>query len=167
MKYLTLFRHGEAVRGTAEMSDYDRPLTEAGRAETARTAAWMKRRGMRPDAVLCSTAARARKTLEVLGDALPADSVTFSDRLYLASPGDLLACIQEAAEVEHLLVLGHNPGLHEFQMLFAPRGAIEALRKLEAGFATAALAALRFPVAAWMDMPGAGGKVEEYQAPSG
>ena len=52
------------------MDDLDRPLNKRGR-ETAKTiAAYLRRAKITPDLVLCSTAVRAKQTLEPIANAI-------------------------------------------------------------------------------------------------
>lgn len=168
MKQLLLMRHGDALRGTPEMSDHARPLSEEGRIEVAQAGAWLRSAGKLPHGVLCSTALRTRQTVEAL--ALPASVVArtiFSDQLYLASPGEILQCIQALPEAgDAILLVGHNPGIRDFCTMFAREGDPEAAEAMALGFKTAGIAGLTLPVASWKQAPGdAGGTVEFYHAP--
>lgn len=168
MKHLFLLRHGNALRGTAEMSDHQRPLSDEGKREAANAGAWLMASGALPDYILCSTAVRAQQTLESLGlpEAL-VGRVVFSDTLYLASPGEILQNIQSAPEdATRLLLIGHNPGLHDFCTMFTQGGDAVALDTLSLEYKTAALAGLDFAVAHWKDLPGNGGQLAFYREPN-
>ena len=126
MRTLILLRHGEAERRADSGRDVDRALTPAGRRAAAEAGAWLEREGPRPGLVLVSTARRARSTWEAAGEgwAAPPPCAVRPD-LYEASADDLLAAAEgEAADV--VLVIAHNPGLHELAARLAgadPRAA--------------------------------------------
>ncbi len=70
MKTLLLLRHAKSSWNDPSLADHDRPLKKRGRKAAPRMGRWLQENGLRPDCVLCSTATRARETLQlVLGDA--------------------------------------------------------------------------------------------------
>ncbi len=108
---LVLIRHAKAVEEDVG-GDHARGLSARGREEAASLANWLKAQGITPDLVLCSTASRTRETLAALGSQLP---TILSEKLYLATPAEMLAQIQQVDErVETLMVIGHNPGIRDF-----------------------------------------------------
>lgn len=165
MKQLLLMRHGDAERGTPEMSDHARPLSAQGCAEAAEAGAWLRANGQVPDKILCSSALRTRQTLKALGLS-PAltQSAEIVDTLYLASPGELLHCVQVQAEaVGRLLLIGHNPGIRDFCSMFVRNGEVDAQEAMSLGFKTGAIAGLSFSAPHWTEIPGNhGGKLEFY-----
>lgn len=70
MKTLYLLRHAKSSWKDPGLDDLDRPLNKRGR-ETAKTmAAYLRRAKISPDVVLCSTAVRAKQTLEPIAKAI-------------------------------------------------------------------------------------------------
>ena len=61
---LLLLRHGKAVPHGSVVPDFDRPLDERGRTDTAWMARWAVDAGVVPDLVVSSPAQRARETAE-------------------------------------------------------------------------------------------------------
>jgi phosphohistidine phosphatase len=121
---LVLFRHGEAAPARAGASDFDRPLTPAGRQYAARAAAHLACEPNPPRLLLHSPAARAAATAALVAEALvlPATAVLQIEGLYLATPQRLAALLLEhAGEVACVAVVGHNPGLSELGTLLDPR----------------------------------------------
>lgn len=106
---ITLLRHAKAVpdeRG----DDHARVLAPQGREAAVALGDWLRENRLMPELVLCSTAARTRETLGALHEILPTE---LHKSLYLASAGDMLALLQKADDaVKHILILGHNPGMH-------------------------------------------------------
>ena len=114
----------------------------------------MARQGLLPDCALVSTAQRTRETWALVRDALDNDPVTyFDERIYEASPGDILLAIRETpAATEKLLVVGHNPGLQALAMALIGSGDIESRARLAEKFPTAGLAVIDFPRDDWSEL---------------
>ena len=132
---LILLRHAHAEPASDNQHDLDRPLSARGEHEAHAAGAWLAARKVLPQRVLCSPSRRTRDTAERVLSALsepPACQVERS--LYEATPGMLLALVKAHAEVDTLLLLGHNPGLQALLagLLKAPR---EPLTMLPASLA--------------------------------
>jgi phosphohistidine phosphatase len=71
--------------------------------------------------VLCSSALRTRETAELaLAAFSPLPRILFEDALYLAGPAALLKRLTQLEEsAGAVLVVGHNPGLHELAITLA------------------------------------------------
>jgi phosphohistidine phosphatase len=112
-------------------------------------AQWMRDQRLAPDLVLCSTAARARETLDLVRPALAGDpEIGLEEELYLASAGQLLERLRAVPPATAgVLLVGHNPGLHELAALLPDVGTGPLARRLADGFPTAALAVYDVPVA--------------------
>jgi phosphohistidine phosphatase len=153
---LLLLRHAKSSWETPGQPDPERPLAPRGRKAAAALGAWLARRRLRIDRVLCSPSQRTRETLALL--ALdPAIPVSFADSLYLASARSLLVRLRRLSPRIHtVLVIAHDPGLDHLARLLAERGRPKALRRLSLGFKTGALAELSVPDAGWRTLrPGA------------
>lgn len=123
MKRLTLLRHGHA-EARAEDGDFHRALDARGRDEVARSTTMILESFAPPDVLLVSAAQRTRQTAEVFRQIAAAAGVTprviIEQRLYHASWQETMELAQGvAADVAHLLVIGHNPGLSELAARFA------------------------------------------------
>jgi phosphohistidine phosphatase len=154
VKRLWLLRHAKSSWDEPGLADHDRPLAPRGRKAAKRIRAWAAEHEVRPDLVLCSTAVRARATLELVVDALGSPAIEFEDGLYHAWDTELLSRLQAVpAEVGELLLVGHNPGFENLVSLLAPPGVV--------AFATGALAELRLSTDDWSDVrPGCGELVQ-------
>jgi phosphohistidine phosphatase len=136
-----------------------------------RVAAHMKKQGYQPQVILCSTAARARETLELLLAHLKTPAAVTHDRaLYLAEWPQLLAEIRAVpAGGSPLLLVGHNPGLEQLALALAlqPQSPAERARteRLAEKFPTAALAVLDFEIADWREAKPGSGKLLDYVRP--
>jgi phosphohistidine phosphatase len=155
VRSIYLLRHAKTEMAGPEQPDAERALTARGEADAAIMGQHIAARTPSPELVLCSTARRTRQTLAHMGLTLPTE---LQATLYLASPGDMLAAIQEADDaVGALLLIGHNPGIHELTALLTAEAANEHdLDRLSMGFPTCTLATLQCDAPHWRDVaPGA------------
>ncbi|MBO0765566.1 MAG: histidine phosphatase family protein [Hyphomicrobiaceae bacterium] len=167
MLTLSLLRHAKSSWSDARLRDFERPLNERGESAAPRMAAFMARRGLLPDLVLCSPAVRARQTLRLM---LPyfekAPRVAYDDALYLASPGMLLKLIRTAAApVRHTMVVGHDPGLHMLAVELAGSGCGNDLEALAQKLPTAGLAVIAFHAGAWAEVHRGDGRLKLLMTP--
>jgi phosphohistidine phosphatase len=144
VKQLLLLRHAKSSWEDSELADHDRPLAPRGRRAAKLIAKHLRRQGIAPELVLCSSAARTRETLELiapaLGDGVP---VQIEDQLYAASEQALLERVRAVEDgIESLLLIGHNPGVQQLALLLARSG--EEVAALARKYPTAALATLEF-----------------------
>ncbi|HEX7968055.1 MAG TPA: histidine phosphatase family protein [Stellaceae bacterium] len=145
---LHLLRHAKAAP-QEDGGDRERSLDPSGRRAAQALAAWAAGRRLAPELVLCSPALRTRQTLDIVAPALVrSPHILIEDSLYLANARQLLARLRKvAAGVASVIVVGHNPGLHELATILSDvsDGALPA--RLAAGFPAGALASFEVPVA--------------------
>jgi phosphohistidine phosphatase len=145
---LYLLRHAKSSWKEPGLADHERPLARRGRRAAKAIGRHLRRLGVEPELVLCSTATRARQTLEGIEPALGRGAIRVEAELYGAGPADLLARLHEiAAPVRSVMVIGHNPGLEQLALLLARHGS--RLQELDAKFPTGALATLAFRGPGW------------------
>src|SRR3954452_9870575 len=82
MSRLYLLRHAKAGWAAPGMRDFDRPLDPTGCTDADSIGAGMRAREYIPDLVLCSTAKRARETLDWVARHIGSPRAVFSDSLY-------------------------------------------------------------------------------------
>lgn len=151
------------------MSDKDRPLNARGRRSAVTMRLAMRDLGLAPDVILVSTSRRTLETLEALEPWDDTPLVEPMEDLYLADPMQMIAVLHGVAEtVRSVLLIGHNPGLHDLALSLAGPRAIGAggvsERALAAGFPTGALA--EFVVAgSWWDLREGGGRLVRFLTP--
>ncbi len=141
MRQLLLMRHAKAVREPG-LSDHARSLTQRGRDDAVRVARFLQDNKLNPDLAIASDARRTRETLElVAGQFSPAPRTRLDANLYLAEPYAILKAIRSTpSTISKLLVVGHNPGLHELALALARRGQQADVERLAVSFPTAAVA---------------------------
>ena len=132
--------------------------------------AYMRAKAYAPALVLCSTAERAKETLELMLPALASEPEIRYDRaLYLAEWPQLLAEIHDAPNASPLLVVGHNPGLEQLAIALAlqPQNPAERSRaeKMAQKFPTAALAVLDFDIPEWGGAKPGLGRLVDFTRP--
>jgi phosphohistidine phosphatase len=169
MRQLLLLRHAKSSWDDAQMPDRDRPLNVRGRRAAVAMRQAMRDLGLAPDVVLVSTARRTMETLEALEPWDDMPLVEPMESLYLANPMQLIAALHGVAEtVRSVLLIGHNPGLHDLAISLAGpaqmrRGGAHE-RGLADGFPTGALA--EFTVAgSWWDLREGGGRLIRFLTP--
>ena len=167
MRQLLLLRHAKSAWDDPEQKDHARPLNRRGKLSARVMAAEMARLGLVPDVVLVSSARRTLQTMEALQPFEGSPIVTISDALYLAPWSVLMGMLNKVPEtVRSVLLIGHNPGLHELALnLLAPgTAASPMLFRLRDGYPTGALA--EFAVAApWAGLTDGGGRLMGFTAP--
>jgi phosphohistidine phosphatase len=117
MRELILLRHAHAEPAAPGQSDFDRPLSPDGLAEAAAAGRWIAEQGLVPDRVLCSSARRARETMEAVLEATGYVEQRLDERIYEATAGTLAELADAHRDAERLLLVGHNPGLERLAAL--------------------------------------------------
>jgi phosphohistidine phosphatase len=144
---LYLLRHAKSSWKEHGLADHDRPLAPRGRRAAKAIGRHLREQGIEPDVVLCSTAARARETLDRI-EPIGGGGALIESGLYGADAGTLLARLREIpAAVGSVMVIGHNPGLEQLALVLARPG--PAVRELSVKFPTGALATLAFRGRGW------------------
>jgi len=144
MKRLFLLRHAKSSRKDPSLPDHDRPLAGRGRRASKAMATYMREHGVAPALVLCSSATRARQTLDGVAPGLDGShEVRIESELYQASAAGLLRRLQRVdAAVPSVMLVGHNPSIERLALDLASRG--PELAELADKYPTGALAALEF-----------------------
>ena len=167
MKTLALLRHAKSDWSDPGLGDFDRPLAPRGIEAARRMGQATQARGLAPDLVLCSQAARARQTWDLVAPEMKgAPPVQIRRSLYLAAPGALLDAVRGVEAAAVVLLIGHNPGLELLAAaLSGPGSDPGALEALSEKYPTAALAILNFDVARWSDAGPGKGRLTDFLQP--
>ncbi len=148
-RILLLMRHAKSGYPPG-VTDHDRPLAPRGVKQAGLAGDWLRANVPPIDGVLCSTATRARQTVENTRIDVP---VRYSDRLYDATPGIMIDEINTVgAGVSTLLVVGHEPTMSALALGLAGNGSDPAVaERISAKFPTSAIAVLTVPCL-WTDL---------------
>ncbi len=152
MKIVHILRHAKTEEGRAK-PDRERKLTDRGVRCAHLLGTYMRQNKIMPDLILCSTATRARETLDHLLTGLECTpDIEYQDRLYMADVAQISSAIAEADNAHsNILVIAHNPGLQ----LFAAEKTFENEDndgRIYEGFPTASMATIHFAVSDWAEI---------------
>lgn len=162
MKHITILRHGQASQDSG-FEDFDRPLTDKGRKHLPRMAAFVARSQVKPDWIVSSPALRAKETAELLAEALQfSRSIVWNERVYLAAAITLLEILRETPDVaEHLVIVGHNPGMSDLAAGLCAGGDFRLNLQMETG----AVASLSAQIVHWRQLRWGCAELLAYVAP--
>jgi phosphohistidine phosphatase len=172
MRTLTLLRHAKSSWDHPGLDDRARPLAPRGERAAPAMARHLLDMGQIPERVLCSDAVRTRQTWQRVSDIwsevghFPA--VRFVPALYLASPHTLLEHVHRVStRVENLMLVGHNPGLHELVLLLARVDVVDPLplERVQEKLPTGAVVVLEIPAASWEEVGPGGAVVADFVRP--
>lgn len=121
MRRLILMRHGEAERPSVGLEDFDRALDAEGRAESRRMGRALATAGLAPEFGLVSSSRRTVETWRAAAEAFGRNVKSHRDkRLYGATAPQIAQVVAEyASRGETLMVVGHNPGIHQYAIHLA------------------------------------------------
>lgn len=127
MKYLTIMRHAKSSWAAHGIADHDRPLNDRGKRAAPAVATFLHRTYFGgngtpallplPDRLVSSTALRALTTAQIVREtlAMPVDHLLLESQLYLAEDERILTVMRDFEESwQHVMIFGHNPGMHDF-----------------------------------------------------
>ncbi|MER5290996.1 histidine phosphatase family protein [Streptomyces pharetrae] len=163
---IVLFRHAKA--DWPQVNDHERPLAERGRKDAAEAGRRLVDTGIPFDLALCSTATRTRETWKLaVHEFAHRPKTVYEERLYEASPGELIAVLNETPDdAQNLLLIGHNPGVHGLAEVLAGSAEAEPRERMNSrGFPAAAFAVLSFS-GAWKTLEPGVATLLDYWAPT-
>lgn len=160
---LVLLRHAKSAYPDG-VADHDRPLAPRGQREARLAGDWLRANLPPIEAVLCSTATRARETLAHTGIDAP---VRYADRLYDAVPGTVIDEITRVGDdVAVLLVVAHEPTMTQVALglACANKSNSAAAEHISTKFPTSAMAVLRL-TCSWKDLELGSAELVEFHVP--
>lgn len=171
MRRLMLLRHAKTETDAPSGRDQDRRLDDRGRTDAAEIGGWIARHPPFPDSVLLSPAVRAKQTWEIASDAMnglvPRPRVEELAELYGAEPAQLLQIIRMASATDprRLMLVGHNPGMHELALTLAGSGDAGGRKALADNMPTAGLAIFDFDIQDWNEVAFRRGQLKLFVSP--
>ena len=171
MRRLMLLRHAKTEHDAPSGRDQDRRLDKRGRDDAAEIGGWVGLHPPFPDLVLVSPAVRARQTWEIaweaMKDRVPEPQAELLPELYGADLSQLLQSIREtsASDPRRLMLVGHNPGMHELALALAGSGDPAGRRALADNLPTSGLVVFDFAVDDWNDVAFRRGRLALFVSP--
>jgi phosphohistidine phosphatase len=168
MSRLMLLRHAKTASAEPGENDRDRKLTARGRSDAPIIGAYMAQHRLVPDLALVSPATRAWETWELVAGALGANDLAAKprlvkdERIYNASPRRLSILIRETRNAATILLVGHNPGLHELAMSLIASGDVNARERLLEKLPTCGLVVIDLPFDDWPELHANSGRLERF-----
>ncbi|WP_417451991.1 SixA phosphatase family protein [Kordiimonas sp.] len=146
MANLYLLRHAKSDWANIGLSDHDRPLNDRGVKDAARMGRAFARLGVAPDLVICSTAMRARETLERVMAAGGFDwPVQYEPALYMAGMQNIVDIVRrDAGGCKRALLVGHNPGFHNTAIELIRTGDPDLIHALDYKYPTGTFTDIEF-----------------------
>lgn len=115
MKHLSILRHAKAEHIDNYPVDFERPLTARGGKDAVQIANMLVDFDPSVDWIVSSPAQRTRETAEAASHMLRYKrGIIWHESVYEADAETLLTVLAEVPlEMEHVLIVGHNPGMEE------------------------------------------------------
>ncbi|HKN49054.1 MAG TPA: histidine phosphatase family protein [Actinomycetota bacterium] len=135
LKTLYLVRHAKSDWEDPALADRDRPLAARGRKAASTLAGHIERSGISPALVLCSPARRTMDTLRLIsGSFRDPVEILVEDELYGAPTGELLRRLRRVpAPTPSVMLIGHNPAIHELAIALVSPGALRGASGVSPG----------------------------------
>ncbi|MDO9412246.1 MAG: histidine phosphatase family protein [Pseudolabrys sp.] len=167
MRRLLLLRHAKTETALPGKDDLGRVLVERGRDDAARMGAYMASHSLVPDSVILSPAARSQQTWQhMAGTMKQAPGAKTLDQIYDATSDDIFeAVVATPASVNSLLIVGHNPGIHEAALMLIASGNIDARELVREGMPTTGLVIIDFAFDEWSKVHPQSGRLERFVTP--
>lgn len=145
MKTLLVMRHAKSSWKDAALADEQRPLNKRGRQDAPRMGRLLRETDLVPQAILSSTAERARQTALAVADTSGFEGeIQFEDSLYGAPAETYLALLLGVADDRQIvMVVGHNPGVEEL---------VDELAGETEHLPTGAIAHIELAIDRWADL---------------
>lgn len=116
MKKIFIVRHAKSDQSFFG-NDFERPLNERGKNDAPVMAKRLLDKKIKPDALVSSPAARAKRTAELFAEHLqmPLSKIIFISALYHAAPDVFYNVIADLPdELDTVALFSHNPGITGF-----------------------------------------------------
>jgi phosphohistidine phosphatase len=168
---LMLLRHAKTENDAPSGRDQDRRLDDRGRKDAAEIGGFIASHPPFPGTVLVSPATRAHQTWELAWAAMkhlvPAPQLEWLPELYGADPAQLLQTIRAASapDPKLLMIVGHNPGMHELALALSDGGGDAGRQALADNLPTSGLAIFDFAVDDWADVAFRRGRLVMFVSP--
>lgn len=117
MKTLILIRHAKSSWGEPGLIDSERPLNDRGKKDAPEMAKRLKKKELKIDLLLTSSAKRAKKTAKLFAEELKInkDEILEQEELYGATNVEFQAVVGSIKDrYDTVAVFSHNPGITDY-----------------------------------------------------
>jgi len=160
MKQLILCRHAKSSWNDISVHDIDRLLNKRGKQDALVMGKRLARKGVKPDAIISSSAVRARKTAARLARELnySPKKIKVADLLYGATVEEMFNFVSRLDDSWKLVIIvGHNPELTIFTHIVADFNVIN--------IPTCGVVYLEFEADCWKEVTRKSGKIIFFDYP--
>lgn len=160
MKNLLIIRHAKSSWDDPDLEDKERPLDNKGLGDATLMANVLKNHNVRLDKIFCSTALRAKMTLELINKTLNFDlqKIVYTDELYNASRRNILNFLKVLDDdLINVAIVGHNPGLTDLADFL--------LYDFYYQLPTCAMVFIELDINKWSDLKSGTGTLRFYEYP--
>lgn len=166
MRRLLLLRHAKTERAEPGERDRDRKLTKRGRDDAVLIGAYMQRHRLVPELAIVSPARRTQETWTLMAEAFAKPPKLVADeRIYNAATEALIELVGEPRAARSVLIVGHNPGLHDLAVQLIAAGDVEARERVAEKLPTAGLVVIDLALEDWSRLRRHGGRLEHFVTP--
>lgn len=160
-RYLYLLRHAQSADKQINERDHDRELTPEGIKQSIRIGSYLAKHVINIDAIMCSTAERAKATANLIADTLKFDpeKIFFQEELYDASTRTFFQFISHLSDdYQSIMCVAHNPTITYLAEYFT---------KAEIGdVSPAGLVMIKFNQSSWKEVSQGNGELMRYVNPA-
>lgn len=153
---LLIFRHAKSDFDAS--SDHERVLNDLGIQQAMFMGEELKEKSIQPDLVLCSSAQRAKQTMDLAMKAgeWECDS-SIMDVLYNTTTEVMLEVIKQMSDHDKtIMFIGHEPTWSEL---------VTKLTGDSVSFKTAGMCCIKFDIESWDSVNEGAGKLDWYESP--
>ena len=166
---LLLLRHAKSDWSDDDSIDHDRPVLPDALLSLSCVVSHIEENKLKPDLVLCSTALRARQTLDILSNTWADLNIQYKELLYIAHVDTAYEVLRLSGRARTVLLVGHNPTIETLILSTVNQaGQTNQLIFNEAimNYPTGALAEISLNIDRWSDLGESSGELLNLVKPS-
>lgn len=166
MKKLSLLRHAKSDWQDAALRDFDRPLNDKGKRVARAMGHWIAQQKIGFDKVIASPAIRVEETIEHFANGYEKRlNIEWDRKIYLASSATILDLVRDCTDEEHILIVGHNPGIEDVIFDLVSDDGSSLRNMVEKKYPTGAYAQLHIETQKWADISSSATSLEVFMPP--
>ena len=167
MLRLYMMRHAKSSWAIPGARDFDRELNERGLQDLVKLSTVIRKESFFPEKILCSSATRTRQTLDAVIDSFQNEpEIVFTERLYSSGLDEYIEIINANADVQSIMIIGHNPMCGSLATSLPGSGETSELEKIAYKYPTAALSIIDFDSDDWSQVAKGKGILQKSIFPS-